>query len=285
MTIFLPLFYLLIGWLIGKTSWDIKVAISGLLTKFIIPIVIIFNISTHFNSMGGIIIVTALSMISLLGISRIFSRDPVTNLCFSYLNIGWLGLPVASTLFGDEASMIVISAYVGSSIIGNSIGAGLLSGRATDLKSIFKTPPIIALCIGIVLIPFEDEVQYVGEDIYKVAKFLMSFIGMAILGIWLSKIKISIQDFRNEISVFLVRSGVIAGLVTLLLFISFICDNKLITNNFSTLYLFCLLPPAANIIVLETRYLDSGRSARSISCGTCISIISIAIYAVFILGG
>ncbi|ECQ0328475.1 permease, partial [Salmonella enterica] len=51
-----------------------------------------------------------------------------------------------------------------------------------------------------------------------------------------------------------------------------------------TLYLFCFLPPAANIIVLETHYMGTGRSARTISCGTCISIIAITIYSVVIFG-
>ncbi|WP_234480085.1 hypothetical protein [Erwinia sp. S38] len=58
---------------------------------------------------------------------------------------------------------------------------------------------------------------------------------------------------------------------------------QILTDNAAKLYLFCLLPPAANIIVLETHYLGTGRSAKAISCGTCISIVAIAIYAAAIV--
>lgn len=89
MTLFFPLIYLLFGWLLGQTPWDVKSFASTLLTKLIIPLVIIYNVATHFSHMGGIIIATALTMLVLLLVSRVFSRDPVVNLCFCYLNIGW----------------------------------------------------------------------------------------------------------------------------------------------------------------------------------------------------
>ncbi|KQN46602.1 permease [Serratia sp. Leaf50] len=279
MTIFLPLGYLLVGWLIGQTSWDIKTLASTLLTRLFIPLVIVFNIATHFSSMSGIIIATALAMLILLGVSRLFTRDPVLNLCFCYLNIGWLGLPVATALFGNEAAVIIIAAYVGSSIMGNSVGAGMLSGNAFNLKKLIQTPPVIALAIGILLIPFSREVKSLGVEIYPFAKFMMSFLGMAILGIWLSKVKVRAVDFRRELKPFLLRSAVMAILVTLMWMFARYIHQTTVVNNAPTLYLLCLLPPAANIIVLETHYLGSGRSARPISCGTCISIVAIALYA------
>ncbi len=284
MAIFFPLFYLLVGWLVGQTSWDIRTLASWLLTKLVIPLVIIFNIATHFRSMSGIIIATALIMLLLLAISRLFSRDPVINLCFCYLNIGWLGLPVASALFGNDAAVIIIAAYVGSSIFGNSVGAGMLSGSGFNVKKIVQSPPVVALAIGIILMPFSTEIQRQGSGIYAVAKFLMSFLGMAILGIWLSKVKVTRHDFRRELRPFLLRAAVMAILITVLLLIARACHQTLISDNPATLYLFCLLPPAANIIVIETYYLGSGRSASPISCGTCISIVVIALYATVVLG-
>lgn len=58
---------------------------------------------------------------------------------------------------------------------------------------------------------------------------------------------------------------------------------SLVMENMPTLYLLCLLPPAANIIVLETHYLKSGRSASLIACGTCLSIVAIGVYAAVVL--
>ena len=285
MTIFLPLLYLAAGWIAGQAPFDIKNVISKLLTKLIIPMVIIFNIATSFRSMGWIIIATALAMLTLLVVSKIFSRDPVMNLCFSYLNIGWLGLPVASALFGNQAAVIIIAAYVGSSIVGNSVGASMLSGKTLNPLKILKTPPVLALMIGILLIPFSDQVKHIGSELYQIAKFLMSFLGMAVLGIWLSKVNVGLDDFRQELKPFFQRVSVMALLITFLLLLAHATHQVLITENPATLYLLCLLPPAANIIVLETHYLGSGRSARPITCGTCISIVAIAVYAAVVIGG
>jgi len=282
-TIFFPLLYLIMGWFIGKTTLDIKTVASWWLTKVIIPFVIVFNIATHFNAMGTVIIATAISMLIMLYIGRRMTNDPVMNLCFSYLNIGWLGLPVASALFGNGAALIVVAAYVGSSIVGNSVGAGLLSGNGFNLSKIVRTPPVLALLAGILLIPFSQQIAQACDEMYAAAKFLMSFLGMAILGIWLAKSKINAADFRLEVAPFIQRSGVLFLLISLLLLLARLCHQSLITDNAATLYLFCLLPPAANIIVLETHYLGSGRSARAISCGTCISIIAIALYAFVIM--
>ncbi|WP_416413544.1 AEC family transporter [Pantoea sp. App145] len=279
MTIFVPLIYLFAGWLMGKTAWDFKTAASWILTRVAIPIVIIFNISTRFGSMSTIIITTAISMLIMLMASRYIIRDPIKSLCFSYLNIGWLGLPVATALFGNEAATIIIAAYVGSSIVGNSVGAGMLSGHHFNPVKLVQTPPVLALILGAMLIPFSQQITLWFADLYDVAKFLMSFLGMAVLGIWLSKIELTLQDLRQEVRPYLVKCGVMFILFTLLLMLARTFDFRLITQNPGTLYLLCLLPPAANIIVLETHYLGTGRSAKLITCGTCISIIAISFFA------
>ncbi|WP_217550166.1 permease [Pantoea sp. GbtcB22] len=284
MTIFFPLIYLFAGWLLGKTALDFKTAASWVLTRIAIPIVIMFNISSRFSSMSTIITATAVCMLTMLVVSRWIMRDPVKSLCFSYLNIGWLGLPVASALFGNDASTIIIAAYVGSSIVGNSVGAGMLSGSRFSLFKLVQTPPVLALIAGVVLIPFSQEVTRWCAGLYDVSKFMMSFLGMAVLGIWLSKIRLSGSDILQEIKPFLLKSVVMAILISLLLILARIFHFRLIAENPATLYLFCLLPPAANIIVLETHYLGTGESAKPITCGTCVSIIAISLYAVVILG-
>ncbi|EMD4511828.1 permease [Salmonella enterica] len=284
MIILLPFFYLFIGLLLGKTSWDIRSSASWFLTKIIIPVVITFNISTQFSNMGSIIFITAIVMLSMLMLGKYIINDPVMLLCFTYLNIGWLGLPVASSLFGNDAALIVIAAYVGSSVVGNSFGAGILASNKINLIKLLQTPPVLALFTGIFLIPFRQQVTHWFYDVYEVAKFLMSFLGMGVLGLWLSKTNFNFRDLRPEIIFFIKRAVVIFFIITLLLYIARLFNQTLITNNPETLYLFCFLPPAANIIVLETHYMGTGRSARTISCGTCLSIIAITIYSVVIFG-
>ena len=282
MTLFLPLIYLLCGLIAGKLTWDAKPLLSLLLTKFIIPVVIIYNIATNFSNMGVVLITTIVVMSIMLLTGKFLRINPVSTLCFSYLNIGWLGLPVAASLFGNQAAAIFISAYIGSSIVGNSLGAWLLTGIRFNIRKLIRMPPVIALIIGYILLPLGKQIHEL-DLIYSLAKFLMSFLGMAILGMWLTKSKITLADIRNTIQTFLKKAAAYFCILSALLGLACLCQQNLILENTAALYLFCLLPPAANIIVLETHYLGTGYSVKPISCGTCISIIAIGIYALSIL--
>lgn len=75
--------------------------------------------------MGNMISVTAVIILAILTLEKYISGDPVMIRCFTYLNIGWSGLPVASALFVNDAALIVIAAYTESSVAGNSAGASM----------------------------------------------------------------------------------------------------------------------------------------------------------------
>lgn len=285
-SIFAPLLYLLVGVIVGRAPFEIKNRASALLTQFVIPLVIIFNLATHRSGMFAIMAAMMAMMMVMLLLSRTQTRDPVQNLCFCYLNIGWLGLPVASTLFGDGAAMVIIAAYVGSSLFGNSVGVGLMAhgqNLKARIRQTMQAPPVWALLVGLMIIPFSQQFEAYGQPIYEVLKFLMSFLGMAILGIWLSTTPLCAADFRRALLPFALRAVTLFVLVSMFIAVCQHLDIDLVLQNKPTLYLLCLLPPAANIIVLETHAMNSGRSATPIACGTCLSIVAISIYAAAVL--
>lgn len=276
-----PLMYLFFGIMLGKTSINFKGLASLFLTKFIIPFVIVYNISTSITEMFPIMIGMILLMAIMLTVSKLLGHDAVENLCFCYLNIGWLGLPIAGALLGNAAATVILSAYIGSSIFGNSVGVGVMSPHESWSKrviSLLKAPPIIALAIGIVCVPIGPDLAIIAEPIYSVMKFLMSFFGMAILGVWLSQSTFNINGFKKSLVEFLSRSLIMSGIVYLLVILCSYFDFKIVSQNSLVLYLICLLPPAANIIVLETHYMKSGRSATMIAWGTCISLCAITFF-------
>ena len=67
--------------------------------------------------------------------------------------------------------------------------------------------------------------------------------------------------------------------MTCFIYIAGLLKLELVAANKPALYMLCLLPPAANIIVLETHYCRTGRSAGLIACGTLLSLSMIAVYA------
>ena len=111
-----------------RWSTRLKEGASTLLTRWIIPAVIIYTVAT---SRPELFFVAASTMVlMLLGVlcaGRI-TRDPVQKLAFVYLNAGLFGIPVVAGFWGEEAVRVYIGAYIGNSIMGNILGTSLLRG-------------------------------------------------------------------------------------------------------------------------------------------------------------
>lgn len=282
MATLLPFIYLLVGILIGKRQLNVKTFSSLVLTKIVIPLIIIWNISLHLEEMAWVIALTMVSMLAIFACRHWMGKDAIRSLCFCYLNIGWLGLPIAHTLLGDEAARFVLAAYIGSSIVGNSIGANYLKKEAFSILKILSSPPVIALLIGCLLIPVGSDIEVYGYNVYVVSKFLMSFLGMMILGIWLSETSLKKSDVLAYTKSYAFRIVILSTVVLVVFGISQISNSEIVHQQLPWLFLICLLPPAANIIVLETSYLGTGTSAARISVETMVSIVVIAAYGIVV---
>ena len=282
MATLLPFIYLLVGILIGKRQLNVKKFSSLVLTKIVIPLIIIWNISLHLEEMAWVIALTMMSMLAIFACRHWMGKDAIRSLCFCYLNIGWLGLPIAHALLGDEAARFVLAAYIGSSIVGNSIGANYLKKKAFSVLKILSSPPVIALLIGCLLIPVGNDIEVFGCHLYVVSKFLMSFLGMMILGIWLSETSLKKSDVLAYTKSYVFRIVILSTVVLAVFGISYISNSEVVYQQLPWLFLICLLPPAANIIVLETSYLGTGTSAARISVETMASIVVIAAYGIVV---
>ena len=279
--ILLPFLYLGLGFLLGKTPIDIKTQAAYLLTRVIIPLIIIYNIATCRADLFVSIFAMIIMMTVMMYVSRLFSTDAIERLCFFYLNIGWLSLPIVTTVWGDSAATAVLSLYIGNSLFGNSIGAGMLinNGAAkVDIKRTLKSPPVAALIIGIICIPFGDSIKLYLPPVYRILKLIMSILGMGVLGMWLAKITLEVKDLKLTLKLAVLRAITVGCLMTLFIFIAGLLHLELITSNKQALYMICILPPAANIIVLETHYCHTGKSAGLTAWGTLLSLALIVIY-------
>lgn len=278
----LPFLYLIIGFVVGKSSVNIKKISSLILTKFVIPLVIIWNVSLYIEQMVWVIGITILVMLVIFFIQDFFCKNSIKSLCSCYLNIGWLGLPISQALLGEDAARFVLAAYIGSSIFGNSLGSNFLTNEKISIIKVLSSPPVVALSIGCLLIPYGSFIETYAYYIYFVCKILMSFLGMMILGIWLSEVNLSLSDFSRYTITYFNRIFIFYILVVIAMSLSHIFGFEVLYHQLSWLFLICLLPPAANIIVLETYYLGTGSSAVRISIETIVSILSISIYGMII---
>ena len=225
MGIILPLIYLGLGLglaLLLPERWStrLKEDASTLLTRWIIPAVIIYTVAT---SRPELFFVAASTMVlMLLGVlcaGRI-TGDPVQKLAFVYLNAGLFGIPVVAGFWGEEAVRVYIGAYIGNSIMGNILGTSLLRGDAsagrpgagednapdtraarsrgetlrTVLRGLCTSPPVIAVVIGLLCLPAGPILSQHGAGFYRVLTWVFSFIGMIVLGMWLGAAKLHRAD-------------------------------------------------------------------------------------------
>ena len=264
----------------------LKSWLSLLLARVFIPIVIIYNMVFYKSGSIELILFSFFSCFILFFLYLKLSKDRLASLCFSYTNMAWLGFPIAIAIFGAEHSMAMIPLYIGVSIFGNSWAVTSVSSAPQSKASLFKkmlsSPPIIALIIAGILRCFDVQQfqnELVVEWIYTLAKWCMSFAGMCVLGMWLRKTKVYLGDIL--ISAKLAVLKMLCGLVLCTLAYFFLPISH-IESYIGVMFLLFCLPPAANIVALETHYQGTGISAKYIASGTIVSCVVCVMYGVVI---
>ena len=313
MGMILPLLYLGAGFglaMLLPEHWGnrLKESASALLTRWIIPAVIIYTVAT---SRPELFFVAASTMVLMfLGVlcaGRI-TRDPVQKLAFVYLNAGLFGIPVVAGFWGEEAVRVYIGAYIGNSIMGNILGTSLLRGgsgvdpmagesnvpdpRATRsrsetlhtvLRGLRTSPPVIAVVVGLLCLPAGSFLSVHGAGFYRVLTWIFSFIGLIVLGMWLGAAKLHRADLTRAAGWAFLRAGLVSVYsVGVLAFARWVHDaagvhfDQLLAHP-QVLFLLAVLPPAANIVILETHYRHEGTAAPVIAAGAAVSVGMIAL--------
>lgn len=259
---------------------------AALLARLLIPLIVIYNMVFYKPGSLWLIGFSIFSSLFLFGLFFLFSKDKLRALCFSYLNGVWLGFPFALAVFGPDALNTIVALYIGGSLFGNVSAVVAVSAEKQApqfiIKNMLKSPPVIALSIAAIL-SFWDFSAYESHPLiqwgYAANKFLVTFAGMCILGMWLSKVRIQLSDLKRSLILisgrFVLALGLAAGTYVLLPI-----PHQVLT--YAVMMMYFLLPPAANIVALETHYQGTGYSAKYIASGTLASAILIGVYGVVV---
>lgn len=307
MGIILPLLFLGAGFglaMLLPEHWGnrLKESASALLTRWIIPAVIIYTVAT---SRPELFFVAASTMVlMLLGVlcaGRI-TRDPVQKLAFVYLNAGLFGIPVVAGFWGEEAVRLYVGAYIGNSVMGNILGTslmrretntdGLTTSRAkptqkaavsTVLRSLLTNRPVIAVAIGLICLPAGPFLNTHAAGIYRLITWVFSFVGLMVLGMWLSTARLHRTDLKQAARWAVLRVVLVSVYsVGVLAFARWAHDtagvhfDQLLAHP-QVLFILAVLPPAANIVILETHYRHEGTAAPVIAAGAVVSVGMIAL--------
>jgi len=284
----LPLFAFLCGLGLATTAYAsaLKTMLATLLARVFIPAVIIYNMVFYQAGSLSLMIFSFIVAVILFYFFWLISQDKLQSLCFSYVNMAWLGFPFAIALFGPEISAPMVALYIGGSIFGNIWAVTAVSSEQQSWKSILQkvlqSPPVIALTIAVLcrLFGFQYMPEHKWIDIlYGLAKIGMSFAGMCVLGMWLRRTKVQLNDITYSVKLAVLK--LCCGLVLCSLTYFFISIPH-IGQYIGVMYLLFCLPPAANIVALETHYQGTGISAKYIASGTMVSCAIILIYGLLL---
>lgn len=289
MSILLPLVAFLFGWVSSPYTFvdTLKKWLASSLARFFIPFVIVYNMVYYqAGSFSLMLFSCAAATISYIFLAFIF-KDRLVALCGSYVNIGWLGFPFSLLIFGPSVSAPMIALYIGGSIFGNVWAVNAVSTETHSLKQtvrkLLQSPPVIALIVALLCRLLGVQNWHLGPwitELYAFAKFGMVFAGMAILGIWLSQTKVSFSDLKFSLKVMFYK--IIMGVVVCSL-CYFALPVIYFKEHIAVLFFLFCLPPAANIVAIETHYQGTGHSARYIAAGTITSMIIMIAFALVYL--
>jgi len=216
------------------------------------------------------------------------NNKPIMKLCFSYYNIGWLGLPISIYFFGEVVTPIMIAAYIGGMIYGSTVCIYSLnslsnSNQISPFKKLFTSMPFLSFLVAVALkflFGTIDIIEYYSQ-FYDISKLIMSILGMSILGIWLQKSPLK-KEYWKEAIVFSFNRLFIGFIVLSILLSIMYFSNLLSLEDINYLLIIPLLPVAANIVVLETYYLKSAKSIHIIMINTIFSLILLLLLGVYL---
>lgn len=313
MGMILPLLYLGVGFGLATLlpeHWGnrLKESASALLTRWIIPTVIVYIVATSRPELFFMAASTMVLMALLVRCAAFFTNDPVQRLALVYLNAGIFGIPVVASFWGEEAVRLYVGAYIGNSVMGNILGTSLLRGGSkteagvgegnapdaraarsrggtlrTVLRGLRTSPPVIAVVVGLLCLPAGPILSQYGAGFYRVLTWVFSFIGMIVLGMWLGAAKLHRADLTRAAGWALLRAGLVSvysvGVLALARWAhdtAGVHFDQLLAHP-QVLFILAVLPPAANIVILETHYRHEGTAAPVIAAGAVVSVGMIAL--------
>lgn len=312
MGMILPLLYLGVGLGIATLlpeCWSnrLKESASALLTRWIIPTVIVYIVATSRPELFFMAASTMVLMALLVRCAAFFTNDPVQRLALVYLNAGIFGIPVVASFWGEEAVRLYVGAYIGNSVMGNILGTslmrretntdGLTTSRAKPtrkavthkaavgavLRSLLTNRPIIAVAIGLICLPAGPFLNTHAAGIYRLITWVFSFVGLMVLGMWLSTARLHRTDLTQALRWAVLRVVLVSvysvGILTAAHWMhthTGVHLDQLLAHP-QVLFILGVLPPAANIVILETHYRHEGTAAPIIASGAVVSLGMIAL--------
>ena len=182
--------------------------IANILLYIVIPCVIIRSYITQFTyeKLYGLLLSAILAVFS-FAVSIVVSflafgtRKPIDNFGTTFCNAGFIGIPLVTAVFGNDAAFYIASFASMLNLLQWTYGIVIITGKRNmiNIEKIIINPVTISLIIGLIM--FFTGVK-LPEIINSTLSFLASMntpVAMIVLGYYLSCVKIKDLFFNAEL--------------------------------------------------------------------------------------
>jgi len=287
----LPLFgIVLLAWGAGRWLPRAPKTISAVLVYGFIPLLVIDKVLGAKPSELMVIppmmfaVAAAMALPARWLSQRIGDRfdPPLLSASFSFFNVAFFGMPVASALFGEAAISTIVCAFVGTALYGDTIGYYLVArtkeGKRRAASKALRIPLFYAFALAVILkisgVETPDDVQPVAD----VLSTVVSVLGMAVIGFNLAAVKAGDLDLPVLGRILAVRQASAIVLVAIVLAAEAAFVGVLGTQERTLVGLIALFPIAANVSLfaslLGTREKDA---AILVALSSLLSLILVTL--------
>lgn len=272
----------------GLFSEDTAKKVVNLLLYFITPCTLINAFSNIENTPENIkkfvisfIIATATHVIAII-LNIPFFRDkkdennPVYKFAAIYGNVGFMALPLAQAILGDEGTFYCANGVLVYNIINYTHGAMLMSKEESKIsvKKLIFNPGVISFIIGLPIFLLGLKLPYIVGEPLKMMAGLNSPVAMLIFGTYLANTDLKSMFTDKKIYQ---TAGIKLILVPLVCMgIYYLCGvtGVLLTASMIT----AAVPSANNTFMFATKYnRDAKVASKTVALVSFISILTIPV--------
>lgn len=277
--------YMLVGIYLYKKKYITKQGskeLGAVLLRIVIPCVIIKSYMTEYSSdkLWQLIYAFTLSLIALvlaMVVSYIVYRKKyaVENFSSAFSNAGFIGIPLAQAVYGEEAVFFIASFVALLNLFQWTYGVYLLTQDKSKIgiKAVATNPIVIALCIGLLIFFLNIPVPGVVKTAMAGIAGLNSPLAMIILGVYIAQMN-PLSIFTNiRIYLCALLRLLVLPVLTWLLFLIIPIGNDVIKN---VVIMAAATPVGANVAIFAQQYdKDYLLSVQCVCLTTILSFVSI----------
>lgn len=262
--------------------------LSNVLLYAVIPCVILRSYMSEFSTeklraMGLSALIAVIAFAASIAVAYLTcgTRHRIENFAVAFGNAGFIGIPLATAVFGPEAAFYVVSFSTFANLLQWTYGIVIISGKkeTMNLRMVFVNPVFISMVIGIALFVLQPTLPTVVTGTIGYIADGNTVLAMIILGYYLSKVQLRGLFADVRLYLFSALRLLVVPAVTILVFLPFPFARGEIT--LITL-IAAATPIASSTAIFAQKFDQDYRRAVSYVClSTILSVATLPLVMLF----